>query len=80
MILSKAIFYGFWVCGLVFLVCEVGQRFSEKCDEVNDAFDQLNWYLFPHKVKRMFPTILTNIQQPVLIKCFVFIFCKKDLS
>lgn len=80
MILWKAVFYGFWVCALMLLVCEVGQRLSEKFTEINDVMDQLNWYAYPREVKRMLPTILTNLQQPVIIKCFAFIFCDREYS
>lgn len=80
MILWKAVFYGFWVCALLLLVGEVGQKLSEKFTEINGVMDQLNWYAYPREVKRMLPTILTNLQQPVIIKCFVFIFCDREYS
>lgn len=80
MVLWKAVFYGFWVCALLLLVGEVGQKLSEKFTEINGVMDQLNWYAYPREVKRMLPMILTNLQQPVIIKCFVFIFCDREYS
>lgn len=50
------------VFGSVFLACEVGQRFTDLFEEINDILDRLNWYLFPNKLQRLLPTVLVNAQ------------------
>lgn len=78
MVLWKLIFYGGWVFGLVFLSCEIGQRFTYAFDEITDLFGQLNWYLFPINVQRLLPTIMINVQEPIVIGCFGIINGSRD--
>lgn len=68
--LWKAISNLLFVFGSVFLACEVGQRFSNLFEDVNDQLDRLNWYLFPMKIQQMLPTILINAQEEVVIGYF----------
>lgn len=54
----------------VFVACEVGQRLSNAYSEIADVFDQLNWYLLPIEVRRILPTIILYVQQPIEIMFF----------
>lgn len=75
--LLQAIFYSVCAVNLVFVVCEVGQRFSNAFEELDVLISQTNWYLFPYKVQRMLPMIIVNAQQPIGIKCFGSVFCER---
>lgn len=47
--------------------------------EVNDEFDQLNWYRFPIDAQKMLPIILNIVQKPVMIHCFGSVFCAREI-
>lgn len=65
----------FCAFGSVSFTCELGERFSSAFNNISDFVDQLNWYLFPHKVQKMLPTLLITTQKPVAIECFGSILC-----
>lgn len=51
--------------------CELGQQTTNACgDEIDDIFAQIDWYLYPAEVKRILPTAIQYIQQPIGIKFF----------
>lgn len=64
--------------GLVFIVCEIGERISTAFNEIDDVIDQFKWYLLPAEVQRMLPTIILNVQQKVALKCFGSISCQRE--
>lgn len=68
--LWKAVFNVLTVFGSVFLGCEVGQRFSNLFEDINDQLDRLNWYQFPLNVQQILPIILINAQEEVVIGYF----------
>lgn len=78
LILFEAILYGFHVLVILFVTCELGERFSNTLDGVDDLVGQLNWYLLPIEFQRMIPTIMINTQKPVVLKCFGSISCSRD--
>lgn len=78
LMLWKSIIYGAAVFNFVFIACELGQRFSNSFNEINDVFDQLSWYLLPIGIQRLLPITMANIQQPAVIKCFGNIFCSRN--
>lgn len=57
---------------------ELGQRFSNSFENVDNVFDQLDWYLFPIRIQRLVPMAIMNVQQPVEIKCFGNILCCRE--
>lgn len=61
------ILYGFTV---VFFDCHLGQRSSDKWNEINLDIGQFQWYLFPNDLKRILPTIIVVAQKPVEMECF----------
>lgn len=56
--------------GTVCATCELGQRISNICGQIDNDFSQFNWYLFPIEVKRILPTVILYVQQPVEITFF----------
>lgn len=55
---------------LIFVVCEVSQRFSNEFEEIYKFTDQFDWYAFANEIKAMLPTLVMVLQRPVEIKCF----------
>lgn len=76
--LIEAIFFAFCAIALVLVVCELGQRFSNAFQEFDLVINQLEWYSYPLIVQRMFPTLLINAHDPIVIKCFGSILCERD--
>lgn len=71
------IFYSF---GVVCLVCEIGQQISMTYDDIDGIIGQFDWYLFPCGIQRIFPIILMNSQETVILPCFGSISCDRDVS
>lgn len=69
--------YGSYGFGLVFTVCELGQRVSHSFTEINSIVDQLDWYLFPNEIQKIMPIIINNVQQPIEIECFGDVRCNR---
>lgn len=70
MLLLKSI--GLCVGDIIMIFCtsEIGHRTTEAFSEVNNALDELDWYLYPTKIQRMLPTIMACAQKPVEINFF----------
>lgn len=55
----------------IFLFCNFGEMVTQKYIEVNHAFFECNWYLFPIEIQRHYmPMILMNTQQTVILRGF----------
>lgn len=54
----------------VFFACDLGQRSSDKWNEISLRIDQFKWYMFPNELNQILPTIIATAQQPVEMKCF----------
>lgn len=65
--MSVYISYSF---GIVFGLCEFGQRMTNAFEEIEDEIETFDWYFFPYELQRMLPMILMVTQQPVEIECF----------
>lgn len=58
-------------------VCEFGERLIQTFNEVNDAFDQFKWHLFPCDVRHMLATLIMFAQKPVKLDVFGSISCSR---
>lgn len=63
---------------MIFLTGELCQRVTNAFDDLNDAIDLFDWYLFPTKVQKMLPIIMINSQQPIDFECFGNITCSRE--
>lgn len=66
------------ILGILFVICELSQRFTDACDEINDTINQLVWYSFPVALKRMLPTIMAMAQPPKTFNCIGSTPCSRD--
>lgn len=78
MVFFEAIFFGLWAVGIVFAACELGQRFSNAFEEVDDVVSQMDWYLLPIKIKRMLITVMIHSQRPCAVEFFGSISCSRE--
>lgn len=62
----------------LFCVCELGGMVSDLFAEFNDGLNQCDWYLFPLEVRPIFVMIITNSQQPVLVRGFANTMCVRE--
>lgn len=63
---------------MVFFSCEIGQRFTNSFEDIDNKVDQFSWNLFPIKIQRMLPTLMINLQQPFEIMCFGSTACIRE--
>lgn len=64
---------------LVFIACEIGQKMNDSYDEVSSTVDHFAWYLFPIKIQQMYPMIIVNAQEPIILECFGSIACSREV-
>lgn len=69
----------FWSFAFIFFFCEFGERVSNGFSELNDRFNQLDWYLFSIGIQRLLPTIMVVTQQRVVLRTFGNITCTRDM-
>lgn len=63
---------------MLFFSCEIGQRFTNAFDEIDDATIQLDWYLLPMNVKCALPIIMLATQKGMMIECFGSTVCNRE--
>lgn len=64
-----------WIFLYVFVLCELGQRITNRFEQLDDSFGQCNWYLFPIEMKKMFVITTAISQQPIFIRGYGNVFC-----
>lgn len=72
-------YISFQAFATAFATCELGQQITNTCaSKIEDVFAQINWYLYPTEVKRILPTAILYIQQPIEIKFFGSLSCSRE--
>lgn len=79
MLLWVVTFVAGYAFGTVFFSCELGQRMYDAFRGIGDFICQCDWHLFPIEIKRMLPTSLAILQQPVALQCFGSISCNREV-
>lgn len=64
--------------GLVYTICEIGEKFYDSFKKINDVINHFKWYLLPVNIQQMLPTIILIAQRPVVFKCFGSISCLRE--
>lgn len=77
-ILFATIVEACYAFGIVFVVCELSQRASNAFEEIDYKIGAIDWYLLPESLKRMLPTIISNLHRPVVLKCFGSTLCSRE--
>lgn len=69
----------FYVNVAIGVGCEIGQQ---SCDlfieEINDKFDQIDWYLYPIEIRRTLPTVFVMAQKAVCLEFFGSMTASRD--
>lgn len=63
---------------LVLSVCELGQRFSNALNEIDDSIIQMDWYLLPIKTQKLLPTTILHTQRNFAIKFYGSNSCSRE--
>lgn len=61
----------------IFIVCELGERFSNMFKLFSEELWSSNWYEFPIEIRRMFVMVLAESQQTVMIEGFASTLCAR---
>lgn len=69
-VLLESIFCGLWAWSLVLVLCEAGQQMIDTFGEIEEAFEQIDWYLLPIEIQRMMPQIIMYAQEPMVVRFF----------
>lgn len=67
----------FWSVVEIFVFCETSERLTIEFDEI-DFYNEWDWYLFPNEVRRILPTIIINVQEPVALQGYGNITCTRE--
>lgn len=64
--------------GTMFMYCELGQYLTTEFIEINDTFEQIDWYVYPIEIQRLLTTILIHLQEPVELFYFGCNSCSRE--
>lgn len=67
-----------YVFGIVFVICEIGNKITNEFDTIDDTFYKLDWNAYPEEIKRMMLVILQVTQQPVELFAYGNYPCSRD--
>lgn len=73
-----ACFITFWSFIIIALICELGERITERFHLFNDKLNRHKWYRFPLAVQRMLLIFMCDAQQPAFVRGFGSIICTRD--
>lgn len=63
---------------VTFMFCELGQRITDKFEEINDEIGRWNWYKLPLSVQKILPILLSGTQQPVTLRGYGNVLCTRE--
>lgn len=69
----------FWSFFSIFMICDFGEKVSNRFDDIADVLCQLQWYELPNEVQRVLPIIMMSAQQPVIIGGFGNILLRREV-
>lgn len=64
---------------VIFIFCECGERVCGAFDEINETFDQFNWYLLPIEEQNKLLMLLSGAQISITFRCFGSISCVREV-
>lgn len=68
------------VFGLIFLMCEPGERVSTQFQLFDDELVRCNWYKLSIKLRQMYLIFLSDTEQPMNIVSYGGIQCTRETS
>lgn len=68
----------FWSVVLILFFCDFGENVTTKFLAIDRSICACEWYLFPHQVQQMLPTIMMSTQKPVIFQGFGNVICARE--
>lgn len=62
----------------IFLLCELGERLTDRFNQIDNTVLQCNWYKYPKNVRKMLPIIISDTQQSFVFVGLGNIQCSRD--
>lgn len=63
---------------VLLFTCEIFQYACDEFNKIDDTVEQFDWYLYPEEIKRMLPTVMIMVQQPLEFNCFGSLTCCRE--
>lgn len=60
------------------MFCYFGENITNQFNVINHAIYGCDWYLFPHEVQRILPTIMVSTQRPLILRGFGNVVCTRE--
>lgn len=76
--MSVFMMLAFWIFGVLFLMCELGERVTNQFIMFGEENQQSDWHMLPIKMQRMYLVFLLDTQQPKNTCCYGRISCTRD--
>lgn len=67
-----------WSFTQIFVICELSERLIIRFDDIYNEIFHYNWYAFPIYIKKMLPTIMKGVQDPVVMIGFGNIYATRE--
>lgn len=77
-VLLESLLCAIWGIILVFITCEISQRFSNTFTDLYETVCQLEWYLYPVEVQQIFVLLILYAQKPCEIPFFGSYACSRE--
>lgn len=61
-----------------YMFCNFRENITNQFNVINHAINGCDWYLFPHEVQRILPTIMVSTQRPLILRGFVNVVCTRE--
>lgn len=62
----------------VFILCETGERLTAQFNKDDTGILQWNWYTFPLDIQKILPIILSDTQNPFIMRGFGGVACTRE--
>lgn len=63
---------------MLLFACEIGQRFCNAFEEVDNVLGQINFYLLPIEIQCLLPTVILYFQEPLVVRFFGSLCCTRE--
>lgn len=68
----------FWSFSQMFIFSELGERLSDRFNQLDTAIIYCDWYTFPLKLRKSLPMILEGTQKPIRLRGYGNVPCTRE--
>lgn len=69
-----------WLFGFILLVCEPGERMTNRFEIFSEELSRSDWYLLPIEMQRIYLVFLSNTQNAINVSSYGGITCERETS